>query len=65
MMILVIKINFNALTTNNVFWRHLSLAACHQLAQFILKIDFALARKVGLGEVGGHNQDIPCTWHLL
>ena len=65
MMIIVIKINFNTLTTNNVFWRHLSLAACHQLAQFILKIDFALARKFGLGEVVRHNQDMPCTWRLL
>ena len=37
----------NLLTTNDAFWRLLTLAACYQLAQSVLKIGFALAKKVG------------------
>ena len=32
-------------------WCRLTLAACYQLVQSILKIGFALAKNVGLGEV--------------
>ena len=45
-------------------WCRLTLAACYQLAQFVLKIGFALAKKVGKGEVGVHSHDMLCTWQL-
>ena len=38
---------FNPLTTDDECTRHETLAACYQLAQSILKIGFALAKKVG------------------
>ena len=41
-----------------------NLAACYQLAQSILKIGFALAKKVGYGEVGGFQHRVACTWQL-
>ena len=37
----------NRLNTDDTIWRRLSLAACYQLAQSVLKIGFALAKKVG------------------
>ena len=37
----------NPLTTNDAIWRRLTLAACYQLLQSILKIGFALAKKAG------------------
>ena len=39
--------------TDDAFWRCLTLAACYQLAQSVLKIGSALAERVGQGEVGG------------
>ena len=41
-----------------------NLAACYQLAQSVLKIGFALAKKVGYGEVGGFQCGVLCTWQL-
>ena len=40
----------NPLTTDDECTHHATLAACYQLAQFILKISFVLAKK---GEIGG------------
>ena len=37
----------NPLTTDDECIRHDTLAACYQLAQSVLKISFALAKKVG------------------
>ena len=37
----------NPLTTDDECTRHATLAACYQLAQSVLKIGFALAKKVG------------------
>ena len=34
---------------------------CYQLAQSVLKIGFALAKKLGWRDVGRHNHDMPCT----
>ena len=50
----------NPLTTDNECTRHATLAAHYQLAQSILKISFALAKKVG-----GFQHGVPCTWQLL
>ena len=44
--------SLNLLTTNDTFWCHLTLAACYQLAQSVLKIGSVLAERVGQGEVG-------------
>ena len=41
------KVVLNPLTTNDALWHHLTLAACYQLAQSVLKISFALAKKAG------------------
>jgi len=38
---------FNPSTTDDTFWRHLILATCCQLAQSVLMVGFALAKKVG------------------
>ena len=38
---------FNPLTTDDAIWRRLTLAACYQLAQSVLKIGFVLAKKAG------------------
>ena len=38
---------FNSLTTDDECTCHATLAACHQLVQSILKINVALAKKVG------------------
>ena len=37
----------NLSTTDDAIWRRLTLAACYQLAQSVLKIGFALAKKAG------------------
>ena len=37
----------NPLTTDDTIWPRLTLAACYQLAQSVLKIGFALAKKAG------------------
>ena len=37
----------NPLTTGDECTRHETLAACYQLAQSVLRIGFALAKKVG------------------
>ena len=37
----------NPLTTDDTKWRRLTLAACYQLMQSVLKIVFVLAKKVG------------------
>ena len=42
---------FNHLTTNDAIWRRLTLAACYQLMQFVLKRGFALT-KSGIGGGG-------------
>ena len=52
-MLSVGTIHFNPLTTDDTFWCCLTLTACYQLAQSILKIGSALAERVGQGEVGG------------
>ena len=46
-MIYLSQLVFNLLTTDDAIWRRLTLAACYQLAQSILKIGFALAKKAG------------------
>ena len=38
---------FNPLTTDDEYTRHETLATCYQLAHSVLKIGFALAKKVG------------------
>ena len=38
---------FNPLTTNDTIWRRLTLVGCYQLGQSVLKIGFALAKKMG------------------
>jgi len=38
---------FNPLTIDDAIWHHVTLATCYQLAQSVLKIGFALAKKVG------------------
>ena len=43
----LIYVHNNPLTTDDAFWRRLTLATCHQLAQSVLKIGFVLAKKVG------------------
>ena len=42
----------NPLTTGGTIWRRLTLAACYQLAQSVLKIGFVLAKKGGIGGGG-------------
>ena len=54
----------NPLTTDDTFWRHLTLAACHQLAQSVLKMGSA-SRKGGTGEVGGWTPFGDSVWRLL
>ena len=39
--------HLNPLTTDDECTRHETLAACYQLAHSVLKIGFALAKKVG------------------
>ena len=43
----------------------LTLATCYQLAQSVLKIGFALAKKKGgIGGGGWIHPRVPCTWQL-
>ena len=39
--------SMNPLTTDDEYTCHATLAACYQLAQSVLKIGFALAKKAG------------------
>ena len=52
----------NPLTTDDTIWRRLTLAACYQLAQSILKIGFV--QKGGIGGGGWVHREVPCTWQL-
>ena len=58
------SVQLNPLTTYDECTHHATLAACYvyQLAQSILKIGFALAKKVGQGEVGWFQHGVPCTY---
>ena len=51
--------------TNDNYSRHQNSATCYQLAQSFLKIGFALAERVGQGEVGGSTALADCAWQLL
>ena len=51
--------------TDDAFWRCQLLAACYQFAQSILKIDSALAERVGQGEVGGCTALADSAWRPL
>ena len=44
--------SMNPLTTDDAIWHHLTLAACYQLVQSVLKIGFCASKKGGIG-VGG------------
>ena len=55
----------NPLTTDDTFWRRQILAACYQLAQFVLKVGSALAERVGEGEVGGSTALPDSAWWRL
>ena len=50
----------NPLSTHRALWRHLTLAACYHLPQFIL-----LAERVGQGEVCGYTALADSAWWLL
>ena len=55
----------NPLNTNDACTRHATLAARYQLAQSILKDRFCASKQGGVGEVGGHSHNMPCTiWQL-
>ena len=58
------NVGVNPLTTDDAFWRRQTLAACYQLAQPVLKIGFALAERMGQGEVGGCTP-LGIAWWLL
>ena len=45
-------VSFNPLTTDDAIWCCLTLAACYQLTQSVLKIGFVLAKKGGIGGGG-------------
>ena len=64
MWVFVADSRFNSLTTDDECTCYATLAACHQLVQSILKINFVLAKKVGWGEVSGHIHDLLSTWQL-
>ena len=53
------------LTTDDVFWHRLTLAACYQLAQSVLKIGSVLAKRVGEGEVCVCTCLGDSSWRLL
>ena len=55
----------NPLPTNDALWHRQILAACYQLAQSILKIGSALAKRVGQGEVGGFTALPDSAWWQL
>ena len=44
---LLTSLVLNPLTTDDAIWRRLTLAACYQLAQSVLKLGFVLAKKAG------------------
>ena len=44
--------------TGNKCTRHATLAASYQLAQSVLKIGFAIAKRCDRGEVGRHSHDM-------
>ena len=46
---------FNSLTTDDTFWRCLTLTACYQLVQAVLKIGFVLAKRWDRGRWLGFN----------
>ena len=46
------EIVLNPITTDDKCTHHATLATCYQLAQFVLKIGFALAKKDGIGGSG-------------
>ena len=50
--------NVNPFSTNDNYSRYRNLAAFYQLAQSVLKIGSALAKRVGRGEVGGVTQRV-------
>ena len=54
----------NPLTTDDVFWHHLTLAACYQLPQSVLKNSFATSKRGGKREVGGFRYRALCTQQL-
>ena len=57
--------NINSVTTDDdECTHHETLSACYQLAQSILNTGLALAKKGGIGEVGGHSHDMLSTWQL-
>ena len=56
---------FNHFATDDAFSCRLTLAACYQLAQSILKIGSALAGKVRQGELGGCTPLADIAWRLL
>ena len=51
--LLNIMVLINPLATDDECPQHATLAACYQLAQSVLKICFALAKKVGWGRGAG------------
>jgi len=55
---------FNPLTTDDECTCHVTLAACYQLAQSVLKIGFVLAKKGGIRGGGWVHRELPCTWQL-
>ena len=55
----------NPLTTDDAFWHRLTLAACYRLAQSVLKVGSALAKRVGQGEVGERTPLGDSAWWLL
>ena len=57
---------FNPSNTYEAFLHRLTgWATCHQLAEFVFKIDFVPAKKVDRGEVVGHIQHMLCTRDCL
>ena len=57
----MLSFTFNPLTTDDAFWRCLTLAARYQLAQSVLKIN---SERVGQGEVGGCTPLDDSAWQL-
>ena len=52
------------LTTDDAFW-HGQILPCYQLAQSVLKIDSALAERVGQEEVGWYTAMPDSAWWQL
>ena len=53
------------LTTDDAFWSRLTLAACYQLAQSVLKIGSVLAERVDEGRWVGEPLWGDSAWRLL